>query len=423
MNDTFQSIICITLIIEAFLALFLLSHMLLPKPMRFRGPLIGCYFIVYSLCLILQDIFADSFLLYIVTHIFMMFFYACIFGTGKIIFKLFLPLIFVSLITLSGFPVSIFHFTLIRMGYPVYLFKLLSSCNLFVITLFLLHFKIDTLKHYPSSYYITMIVMPILNMISIYLLKGYRGIFPYIDLTGCLTLLLELLIYYMIWQSTKEYAKNIRLELIQQQQQYQIRHMQELRDVVMDYHKIRHDMKNHFVCIDRMLSQEKYQSLKEYFYSLCQTLYALDNQIETGNEIVNQVINIKYATAQRLGIPMEIETAIPHKLSIPDYLLCSVLSNLLDNAMEASAKIAQPSIFIKITMVKTYLSVTVQNRLEDWQHESAQAHKTTKAQPHLHGLGLHIIQETVQKYNGISTYEIQGDMYVASILLECTPIP
>lgn len=170
--------------------------------------------------------------------------------------------------------------------------------------------------------------------------------------------------------------------------------------------------------MDRFLSQEKYADLKNYFYSLSNTLYALDDQVETGNEIANQVINIKYATAHQLRIPMEIDAALPKKLNLPDHIFCSVLSNLLDNAIEASGKIADPAVFVKLHTVKNYLSITVKNRIEPWQHESAKNHKTTKSKPHLHGLGLRIVEETVQSYNGISSYEIIGQEYIASIMLE-----
>ena len=234
-----------------------------------------------------------------------LFLYSVIFCEGKFVFKIFLPLVYVSIVTLSGFPVNLLH-QFFPGGY-FRGFKLASSLVLLAVTLFLLHFKLDTQTSYPFSYYIIMIVMPLLNMVEISALKQYFGIFPYVSLIGCFTLILELLIYFTVWQSTGAYAQNMKLQLIAQQQQFQAVHIAELRDIVTDYHQIRHDMKNHVVCMDRLLSQEKYENLKEYFYSLSKEIYALENQIETGNEIVNQVINIKYATARRLGIPMEIE--------------------------------------------------------------------------------------------------------------------
>ena len=52
----------------------------------------------------------------------------------------------------------------------------------------------------------------------------------------------------------------------------------------------------------------------------------------------------------------------PH-LSIPDHHLCSLVVNLLDNAIEASRKIEDPKIVIEMKMVKDYLSLTIRNKM------------------------------------------------------------
>ncbi len=422
MISVHNEITYLSLALEILLGFFLLNHMFEKKEIPHRRGFICIYFILYASVMISQDIWShlhgtDMYFLFLLLHISFMFLYALIFCAGKFIFKVFLTLIYVSFVTLANSPVMLLRETFYSFIIFGTFFKVCSSLILFLLTMFMLRFKIDTTLSYPSSYYITMIVTPILNMMVINLLKNYYSVFPYVNLTSCFTLLLELLIYFMIWQGAKEYEKNTRLSLIQQQQQYQNQHMEELSNIVTDYHQLRHDMKNHFACMDRLLSQEKYPELKEYFYSLSNTLYALDNQIETGNEIANQVINIKYATAHQLNIPMEIQAVLPRQLNIPDHLFCAVLSNLLDNAIEASEKIEQPSIYVKLHLVNDYLSITVKNRIERWQHNSALSHKTTKSKPHLHGLGLRIVHETVLNFNGIESYEVINDEYIASIML------
>lgn len=430
----------LTLALESFLGLFLLMHIFRLKPLSHRRTFTVIYYAIYVFIMIYQDMWGNSrsvdlYPLFLLLHIVLLFVFGLIFCEGKFIFKLFLPLVFVSVITLSGSPVMLLQQLLPPLPeMPLYgnLFRVCSRLILILITIFLISFQTDTNASYPFSYYITMTAAPIINMTSITLLKEYSSVFPYVNLVGCFTLLLELFIYYMIWQSAKEYTKNTELSLIRQQQEYQICHMEELSRIVADYHQLRHDMKNHFACMDRYLSQEKYQELKNYFYSYSNTLYSLDNQIETGNEIANQVINIKYATAHQLGIPMEINAVLPKKLEIPDYLFCAVLSNLLDNAIEASEKIKEPAVSVRLHMVKNYLSITVKNRIESWQRESAMNRKTTKSNPHLHGIGLRIVEETVKTYNGISSFEITENAsassdnsteiiyeeYVASVMLE-----
>ena len=114
------------------------------------------------------------------------------------------------------------------------------------------------------------------------MLKNYfdavSGVINYI---GTFSLVSELLLYYMVWQMTSEYSSRIQLQLINQQNDYQKQHMKDLNTIVTEYHHLRHDTKNHFACMDRLLSQNKYDALKEYFYNLSKEIYALDNQIET----------------------------------------------------------------------------------------------------------------------------------------------
>ncbi len=433
MIQLYTSIKILSLFLEVLIGLWLFSSLFPPRKFRFRLLMHIGYFLIYWALILAEEYWIarwveDGYAFYLLIHSFLLMLFAILFYKGKFLIKVFLPLTFVSLITMSRFPATLLCRLLVWfLPYPTGITYLISTLMpnllLFFIALFMRHFKLDATKTYPISYYYTMIITPVLNMTVITLLKSYYDVVPYVDLIGFFTMMIELLIYYMIWQSTTEYTRRTQLQLIQQQQSYQSQHMKELKNIVTEYHQLRHDMKNHFACMDQLLSQEQYDLLKEYFYSMSKELYAIDNQIETGNEIINQVINIKYATAHKLQIPMEIQASVPSRLNIPNHLLCSVLSNLLDNAIEASARVKAPAISIKMKMVKDYLSLSVENRIEPEQKENALNHKTTKANPQMHGLGLQIVQEVVRKYNGISTYEVLDNRYVASIMLELSGEP
>lgn len=107
----------------------------------------------------------------------------------------------------------------------------------------------------------------------------------------------------------------------------------------------------------------------------------------------------------------------PH-LSIPDHHLCSLVANLLDNAIEASRKIEDPKIVIEMKMVKDYLSLTIRNKMDPSMQDKALTIRTTKADKKQHGLGRQIIDDIVRRYNGISTREIKDGWYIASVMLE-----
>ena len=364
----------------------------------------------------------ETYWIYLTIHVLFMVGYAVAFCGGGIPLRFALPLNLVSFLILSRSPANLVSMKLERIFPPALSQLPMQACFLFILALiaaFLLFMKIDPETDYPTSYYIVLFSAPLVSMANSMLLYTNSGInMGTSAAAGSLSLLFQLLIFYMISQSSREYQHRTRLELIAHQQDYQNRYMTQLADIVSGYHQIRHDMKNHIAVMDRLLSQERYDELKQYFYSFNQSVYELDNQIETGNEIINEVINIKYAAAQRANILISFQIQVPHSLPIPDHELCSLLSNLLDNALEASAKIHSPEIFVEMKMVKAYLSVTVKNRIEEWQKEAIAAKKTTKKDPQLHGLGMQIISSIVTQYNGISANKIEDDFYTVSVMLD-----
>lgn len=59
------------------------------------------------------------------------------------------------------------------------------------------------------------------------------------------------------------------------------------------------------------------------------------------NAIVNVVLREKFAMCQENNIPYTYKIQIPQEVGIADYHLCSVFSNLLDNAIEASLAVPE----------------------------------------------------------------------------------
>ena len=418
----------LSLLTEVLLGLFMLSKSLGPRRFRWRCFFLPLLFLFHTGLILWEEFvlaasFANSYYFYLLLHAIMFSLFSFLFCEGKPIFKLFLSLTFVSMITLCRFPADLLLSLLSALFHSYYIIRIGSniagSAALILVTCILIHYRPDVRSSYPYSYYLIMVVTPILNSASMTLLKNhFDAVSDVIHYVALFSLLTELLLYYMIWQSTTEYSQRIHLQLMQQQQTYHNQHMAELNTIVTEYRHLRHDFKNHIACMDRLMSQGKYPELKEYFYTFCKDIYSLDDQIETGNEIVNQVINIKYATDHQLQIPLDMKILVPQQLNIPDHLLCSLMVNLLDNALEASQKVEKPQIILEMKMVKKYLSFTVRNRIEEHQYESAVSRKTTKPSPNNHGLGLQIVQDIVTRYNGISAFETEDGWYLASVMLE-----
>ena len=102
--------------------------------------------------------------------------------------------------------------------------------------------------------------------------------------------------------------------------------------------------------------------------------------------------------------------SIESDFSVFDELdICILLSNLLDNAIEASMLVESPKIELSITNNGNYLCILVRNRIENSVLNENSNLRTTKKDTAAHGFGIYSISQIVEKYDGIKNiYEKNG---------------
>ena len=99
----------LSLFLEVFLGLFLFSHMFLPRRLSRRFFWISAYFILYFGLILTEEYWIttwvqDAYPVYLLMHSSLLMIYGFLFCKGKAIFKVFLSLTYVSLITMSQTP-------------------------------------------------------------------------------------------------------------------------------------------------------------------------------------------------------------------------------------------------------------------------------------------------------------------------------
>ena len=98
--------------------------------------------------------------------------------------------------------------------------------------------------------------------------------------------------------------------------------------------------------------------------------------------------------------------------------MCAVVSNLLDNAIEACENIENPYVWVDLSILKNYVSITVRNPVsEDVFKENPQLN-TTKDNKQNHGLGIKIIRSIIDQYDGMLSFEMRDGLFVASAMMK-----
>jgi Signal transduction histidine kinase regulating citrate/malate metabolism len=253
-----------------------------------------------------------------------------------------------------------------------------------------------------------------LESISQSVINSNKIIFA-IDILFAVMLLLAFFILRK-WHKTR-----LKQDLYESEQMY----ISEMGKVMNSIKSSRHDLMNHFQVLHGLLTLKKYDRAENYLKQLAADSRTLDLSLRINNPVVLILFQSKWELAQSKGIELQFDTAPEEYSRIESMDLVKILSNLLDNAIEATnAYEGKLPRIIRVTARKTGLQYvfTVYNPATLTSKEQKRLfHKygyTSKDNPDaLRGHGLMIITRTVHKYHGEIQFKYENEEVSIQILL------
>ena len=111
------------------------------------------------------------------------------------------------------------------------------------------------------------------------------------------------------------------------------KHCEEVQNIYKTMRGWRHDYHNHIQAL--LALTEEPVRLREYLLRLNDDLTQVDTVLKSGNVMVDAILNSKLSLAGERQIQVKADVRIPVQLTTPELDLCTIMGNLLDNAMEA----------------------------------------------------------------------------------------
>lgn len=197
-------------------------------------------------------------------------------------------------------------------------------------------------------------------------------------------------------------ARAVKTDMELRMLSYQKSYYEEIEKNQQTVRKLRHDMKNHLNIIGMLIADEKTPEAKNYLTELNQE-FAVTAKSYCSNEVVNAVLNSKEQSAAEAQIRCEFQIDLAEDPQMEDIDLCALLSNTLDNAIEACRKIPEASerfLSVKARCQKGFFSYKVVNSKANEVTEENGCFITSKKDAGLHGIGLKNVKQIAAKYEG-----------------------
>lgn len=167
----------------------------------------------------------------------------------------------------------------------------------------------------------------------------------------------------------------------------------------------RHDFLNHLQVVYSLMEMQEYDEAGAYIEKIYGAITSVSRVMKTANPAINALLQVKLSECDKAKIPVEMNIQSSWKdLPMPGWEMCKVLSNLLDNAIDALAEVQEGERRLSLTLTEDLhaFRFLVSNSGPmipvKSQENIFQPGVTTKADGH--GMGLYIVRKVLQERGG-----------------------
>lgn len=234
-------------------------------------------------------------------------------------------------------------------------------------------------------------------------------------------LAINFIVYYLIRDIMKREITLREYAVFQEKAKNETAMYHSLSDNLEKQRQRTHEYKNQIAAINALVTGERYQELEKYIGEIDSALKERMNAIDTNNVIVNAILNTKYQEAVSRGIVVVLKVNDLSGLNMREEDIVVILSNLLNNAMEACTGCEDKVIRVKFVIQGGQAVISVRNSMaEEPVVENGKFVSTKDGGAAERGMGIRNIVETIERYGGRYMIDYNGGEFQFSILI---PVP
>ncbi len=185
-----------------------------------------------------------------------------------------------------------------------------------------------------------------------------------------------------------------------------------LRQLQQNAASYRHDMRHHFALLQGLASKEHIEGIKDYLRTAQSDMDAITPTRFCENETVNLILSAFATKAKQGSIMLTVDAKLPDLLPFSDTELCSLLSNALENAIQATETIQDSnkrSITLRVYSKNNKLCIDIRNR---YQAEPVFRQGLPVSKEQGHGFGTKSMIHIVEKHGGVFQFGVKDGWFI-----------
>ncbi len=281
-------------------------------------------------------------------------------------------------------------------------------------------FKDKIADSLEKKYFILSIVFPLFSIITLLILfnvsitTSINSFWIVFDVFGIIIANVFILsILERMNTDSKIKQENIILE---QRLKSEVSNLEYVTSMYEQQRKLSHDFSNHIHIIRDLAVSNNSKEIIDYTKELASNIVSQSIIIDTHNNTINAIINQKFHRAQQLGISMRFDINDLSDFPLTSNDCVTVLANALDNAIEASSKVFEKIIKVKIIKESSSSIISIINSSLPVNIKDNTVLKTDNSDMS-HGYGIKNIKSALGKYNHIFAINYESGFFQMTIII------
>lgn len=177
-----------------------------------------------------------------------------------------------------------------------------------------------------------------------------------------------------------------------------------------------HDMRHHLTAISAFLSADKPHQAEEYIKQVQADIEAITPKRFCENELVNLLCSSFASKAARMGVRLTLEADLPNLPAISDTELCALLSNGLENALNAVEKLKENRRWVEFYCGVRAGKLLIEIKNPYSGHIPFREGLPEASRPN-HGHGCRSIQAIAQAHRGLYEFKAENGIFTLRVVL------
>lgn len=274
----------------------------------------------------------------------------------------------------------------------------------------------------PIKYYVALLFVPVGSIYIAHILFNADG--DYNSFSTMVIFSILLFINIVIFELYDKIMESFLLEkektIYSQQLEMLSKNTEEQKKMMEAFYREKHNWVNELIVLKNSVGSSDENIVSEEIDRIIHICNASDKVSDSGNSIIDAVLNAKYSMAKELGIGFNVKVFVSEKLPINQYELGVVLGNAIDNAIDAvkKCKTHKKIIDISVGIKKEMLVITVKNPYEHYLIKDKKGNLlSTKSGSGHHGYGISSIKRIAEKYDGEVIWDDKDEKFSVVIFM------